>query len=117
MNRKAHNWFTGALYPTIPKQVIDGCNAILDEPSATLGPRHRVVNHDIISASTACARVAKTLGRPESEGIAAANAHLLEDHVSDTMVAVRLGPMMSMKNLFDFWSDHLLNVPANSADQ
>ncbi|MDA4133133.1 MAG: hypothetical protein OK454_08430, partial [Thaumarchaeota archaeon] len=94
--------------PNVPGKVIDGCNRELDKASATLGPRHRSVLHDPLSAGQACAKVAREMGRPGEEGAYAAMAHLVEDIVSDGMVKMQIGPRLTAKNIFDFWTDYFL---------
>jgi len=105
VNRKAHNRITQGVLPGVPAEVIDGCNRILDAASKDLGPNHRVVNHDLLSATRACAGVATKYGRPPSEGASAAVAHLMEDAISDRLVQIRVAPHLSAKNVFDFISE------------
>ena len=102
MNRKAHNLITSHALPDVSEEVIDGCNRILDAASKDLGPRHRVINHDMLSATRACAGVATRLGSLPEDGARAAIAHLMEDAISDRMVAIRVAPGLSAKNIFDF---------------
>jgi len=91
----------------VPGRVIDACNRELDKASRDLGPRHRSVLHDPLSAGQACARVATEMGRPGEEGAYAAIAHLAEDMASDSMVKVRLGKVTA-KSVFDFFTDNWL---------
>ena len=95
---------TRTTFPGIPSQVIDGCNRVLDAASKDLGPNHRIVNHDFLSATQACAKVAEKFNRPAIEGAQAAMAHLLEDRISDGMVKIRVAPGISLKNIWDMYT-------------
>ena len=108
MNRKAHNFFTALALPDVPGRVIDACNHELAKASQELGPRHRKVLHDPVSAGQACARVAGEMGRPGHEGVFAAQMHLMEDMVSDSLVKMKMGPRLTAKNVFDFYTDNFL---------
>ena len=105
MNRIAHNRITSVLCPDVPLRLINSVNHELDKPSATLGPRHRVLFHDPLSAGLVGISVALKMGYPPDMGFRAAQAHLLEDHASDQLVKVTLGKVrgkrVSAKHVFD----------------
>lgn len=102
MNRKAHNNSTRMLLPGVPSTLINAVNHELDKPSAWAGPSHRKYLHDPLSAGVTGAAVATKMGYPAWMGVAAAQAHLLEDRISDQMVKVKIGKGLTLKKLFDY---------------
>jgi hypothetical protein len=101
MNRRAHNTITKTILPGVPLKLINAVNYELDKPSSWAGPTHRKYLHDPISAGIVGAMVARRMGFPIWMGVAAANAHLLEDHASDQMRKVKLAPGLTGKHVFD----------------
>lgn len=106
LNHKAHAVFTKKLCPDIPVELIDEVNSALDAASHDLGPRHREVNHDPISAAAAGLAAAARLHLPADMGVRAAYAHLLADRVSDRFVEIPVakgvfGQNISAKKIFD----------------
>jgi hypothetical protein len=106
MNHRAHGVFTKKLFPDIPKELIDEVNSALDAASHDLGPSHRSVNHDPLSAAATGIACAARLRQPADMGVRAAYAHLLADRLSDKMVDIPagrglFGQALTAKKVFD----------------
>ncbi len=87
-NRPLHNWF--AEFLGIDPRIADLVNENMDAPSKTLGPRHRIVRHDLPYAVRLAAQANRITVRngkntrqaTPPEVLAAFAAHMMLDRAS-----------------------------------